>query len=351
MIPPHAGQLVNQYVLGAEREQLLAAEREQRLLAETLSEVTLALTSSIGRGSVLDEILCQAQRIVPYSTATIALLEDDGLRTVRWRSSEEFGAEESRSGLVWSLTDLPLDDQVVHARQPVIIPDVSQEQRWMALEGTEWVQSYLAVPICLGDRVLGVLRLNGATPHQFSSRDVRWLQPLASAAAIGIENARMVEGLEEEVAAGLDLALQVDETAAAWIAERESRLNRRYGEQTHRQARLPQGFQPIFNPHGTAPAFWLPVDNGRGFCLVLPGVPGEYRAIGESVFPVSDEVRHASYWLLTGLGEDKLAGLLENPDKCHAVGDRARRHVLETYDWDGVTLHTEAIYYTLLRGF
>jgi glycosyltransferase involved in cell wall biosynthesis len=48
---------------------------------------------------------------------------------------------------------------------------------------------------------------------------------------------------------------------------------------------------------------------------------------------------------------ERLRQLLSNPDRCHAMGDRARRHVLETYDWEGVTLHTEAIYYSLLRGF
>jgi len=47
----------------------------------------------------------------------------------------------------------------------------------------------------------------------------------------------------------------------------------------------------------------------------------------------------------------RLSGLLERPEKCQSLGDRARRHVLETYDWDGVTLHTEAIYYSMLRGF
>ena len=47
----------------------------------------------------------------------------------------------------------------------------------------------------------------------------------------------------------------------------------------------------------------------------------------------------------------KLQTLLVNPEQCRAMGDRARRHVLQTYDWDGVTLHTEAIYYTMLRGF
>lgn len=46
-----------------------------------------------------------------------------------------------------------------------------------------------------------------------------------------------------------------------------------------------------------------------------------------------------------------LAELLVHPERCEAIGERARRHVLETYDWDGVTLHTEAIYYSMLRGF
>ena len=46
-----------------------------------------------------------------------------------------------------------------------------------------------------------------------------------------------------------------------------------------------------------------------------------------------------------------LGGLLGSRDRCNAIGERARRHVLETYDWDGVTLHTEAIYYSMLRGF
>lgn len=183
----------------AEREEALATEREQRLLAETLTEVTLALTSRLGRGAVLNEILDQVQRVVPYSTANIALLEDDDLHIVRWRGSEGFDDERFRTGPDWSLTDLPLDGEAVRSRQPIVIPDVRREQRWKKLEGTEWMQSYLSMPICLGDRVLGLLRLNGATAHQFSDRDIQRLQPLASAAAIAIQNTRLVESLEEEV--------------------------------------------------------------------------------------------------------------------------------------------------------
>ena len=183
----------------AEQERLLAAEHEQRLLAETLREVTLALTSQTSREAVLDEILRQAQRIVPHSTANIALLENDTLRTVCWRGYQAPGWEELDT--VQSLADWSLDTQVVRSRKPLVVPDTHQEPGWVVLDETAWIRSYLSVPLCLRDRVLGLLRLDGATPGQFSAGDAQRLQPLASAAAIAIENARLVEGLEAEVAA------------------------------------------------------------------------------------------------------------------------------------------------------
>ncbi len=185
----------------AERERLLAAEREQRLLAETLREVTLALTSQISREAVLDEILRQVQRIVPHSTANIASLEDDTLRTVCWQGYQAPSWEELVSDLVQSDADWPLDAGVIRSRKPLVVPDTHQEPRWVILDETAWIRSYLSVPICLRDQVLGLLRLDGATPGQFSAEDAQRLQPLANAAAIAIENARLVEGLEAEVAA------------------------------------------------------------------------------------------------------------------------------------------------------
>jgi len=185
----------------AERERLLAAERAQRLLAETLREVTLALTAQTSRKDVLDEILRQAQRIVPHSTANIALLEDDALHIVHWQGYEASPWKDWASDLVQPLADWSLDAEVIRSRKPLVIPDTRQEPRWVVLDETAWIRSYLSVPICLRDRVLGLLRLDGDTPGQFSAEDAQRLQPLASAAAIAIENARLVENLEAEVAA------------------------------------------------------------------------------------------------------------------------------------------------------
>jgi glycosyltransferase involved in cell wall biosynthesis len=45
----------------------------------------------------------------------------------------------------------------------------------------------------------------------------------------------------------------------------------------------------------------------------------------------------------------QLSVLLEDPDRRRSLGDCARKHVLDTYDWEGVTLLTESLYDSMLR--
>jgi len=182
-----------------ERERSLVAEREQRLRAETLSEVTLALTSQLSTDAILDEVLRQARRIVPYSAANIALLEGDTLRIVRTRGYELLGVEELVSGLVQPLATVPLDARAIEAREPLVISDTASEPEWQQVKGTEWIRSYLTVPICLGDRVFGMLRLDGDTVDAFSDEDASRLQPLVGAAAIALENAWLYEQARQEI--------------------------------------------------------------------------------------------------------------------------------------------------------
>ncbi len=175
----------------AERERLLAAEHEQRLLAETLAEITLALTSQTSPTAVLDEILRRVHRVVPFKTANIVLLENDMLRIARWQGYEIFGGLETIANFLHPLPAFPLEQDCVESRHSFVVHDTRQETRWISLEGTEWVRSQLIVPIVHQERVLGLLRLDGNTPGEFSIEDVNRLQPLANAAAMALENARL----------------------------------------------------------------------------------------------------------------------------------------------------------------
>ena len=182
-----------------ERESLLAAEREQRLLAETLTEVTLALTAHTNHIAVLDEILRQVRRIVPYSAANIMLLENDTLRCVRWQGYECFHNEAFISTLVQMVTDFFSAAEAVRTQQPVVIPNTDHEPRWVVLAETAWIKSQLTMPICLGDHVLGLFQLDSDTPARFSSVDATRLKPLANAAAIALENAALYEQVRQEL--------------------------------------------------------------------------------------------------------------------------------------------------------
>ena len=175
----------------AERERLLAAEHEQRLLAETLTDITLALTSQTSPTAVLDEILHRARRVVPFKTANIVLLENDTLRIARWQGYERFGSKEVMASFLQPLHAFPLEQRAVESRRPVVVRDTRQEADWQRLEGLDWIRTHLTVPIVLQERVLGLLRLDSSAPGEFSDEDARRLQPLANAAAIALENARL----------------------------------------------------------------------------------------------------------------------------------------------------------------
>lgn len=186
--------------MGAERERLLAMEREQHLLAETLGDVFLTLTSQTSRNAVLNAILYQTERIVPYSGAHIMLLDNKMLRMARWRGYETFGNDEFLADLEQSLSNFPLDAGVVESGRFLVIPNTQQNPQWVTIPELAWIQSFVAVPICLHDRVLGLLRLDSEIPEKFSAKDAECLLPLANAAAIALENARLYDQAQQELA-------------------------------------------------------------------------------------------------------------------------------------------------------
>ncbi|MCB0191849.1 MAG: GAF domain-containing protein [Anaerolineae bacterium] len=179
---------------------MLTAEHEQRLLAETLTEATLAIASQTNLNAILDEILRQIQRLVPYRAAHIMLLEGDKLRIGSWQGYRVFDSEKHIANLVQPLANFPLEIEAIQTKKPLIISDTRQEKRWIVHEETAWVRSHLVLPIFLGDHVFGLLRLDSEKVNMFSTKDLDRLQPLANAAAIGLENARLFAQAQQEIA-------------------------------------------------------------------------------------------------------------------------------------------------------
>ncbi|MCB9101103.1 MAG: PAS domain S-box protein [Anaerolineales bacterium] len=198
----------------AEREHLLTTERQQRQLAEILGEVFLALTAKTNYEAVLDEILHQAHRLVSYSAANIVLLKQDRLRIARHMGYDDFENKVLISNLEQSLADFPLDAKVVRSGQPLVVPDTGQDSGWVTIPESAWIKSFVVVPIRLRDKVLGLLRLDSNEINKFSQNDIKRLQPLANAAAIALENARLLDIARQELVERIEAETELRKIAA-----------------------------------------------------------------------------------------------------------------------------------------
>ncbi len=120
----------------------------------------------------------------------------------------------------------------------------------------------------------------------------------------------------------------------AWSHLLDSLAERAYGA-NERQAYIPDGFELIANPNGTAPGFWGEV--GNTFLISLPGPPREMRPmLYDSVIPLlvskygleEDEREEYSSFVLA---EAKLEECAEEADSSLGWGTRFQDYKISLY--------------------
>ena len=74
--------------------------------------------------------------------------------------------------------------------EPLLVPDVSQEPRYVWMEGSA-TRSELIVPIFVKEKVIGVLDAQSERLNAFDETDLAVFQSLADQAGAAIENARL----------------------------------------------------------------------------------------------------------------------------------------------------------------
>ena len=179
------------------RKQIEEAGREQRVLVEALRDTAAALNSTLDFDAALDRILDNVSRVVPHDAADIMLLEGGLARIVRCRGYAERGQESGLLRLRAHIEDWPTLYRAVQAGLPALIPDTETEPTWVRLPETDWVRSYLGVPIRIKGGVVGFLNLDSATPGFFTANHALRLQAFADQAATALENARLLTETEQ----------------------------------------------------------------------------------------------------------------------------------------------------------
>ena len=93
------------------------------------------------------------------------------------------------------------DQSVVRTMQPLLIEDVKRDYRFdeekITGEETRPVRSLISVPLMIGKKALGILRIDSPQEKNFTTEDLRFLTTIADVGAVAIENAQLYERLEQ----------------------------------------------------------------------------------------------------------------------------------------------------------
>jgi len=181
--------LASSAAIALENAQLYEAELKRREQAELLREATASLTTSIEPDALYEIILASLLKLVPYDSASIELLDDDYWEIVAERGlPSEFsfiGKRYKTDHTKWE----PLNDH----QKPVIVPDVRLDARFVKFEGTEYIRSWMGIPMYTHGKMIGYLNLDSRIVNFFTAEHAAIAQTFGNQAATAFENARLFQ--------------------------------------------------------------------------------------------------------------------------------------------------------------
>lgn len=172
----------------------------QHALAEGLRDMAGLITQSLLLNEVLERILDVIGKVVPHDAANIMLLEGSEVRMTAWRGYDHLIKTVDLASQVRSIEDIPNMRRMAETGQPMVVPDTHSSSEWMDLNESHWIQSYVSAPVRWHGKTIGFLNLNSSVKGFYSSVHADRLIAFANQIAAAIENARLYEGMQHELA-------------------------------------------------------------------------------------------------------------------------------------------------------
>lgn len=174
--------------LALENARLYEQARHQMAEAETLRQVSSAVVSELDLEKVLNQILEQLEKVVPYDSASVFIVEGDFLQIAAARG---FAAPEEVVGLTVPRASA-LFTRINEIRGPLILSDAAIDPRFQGWGGTgEYVRGWMGVPLIVQGEIIGELTMDSRKVNAYDMEAARLVMDFATEASIAIQHARL----------------------------------------------------------------------------------------------------------------------------------------------------------------
>jgi nitrate/nitrite-specific signal transduction histidine kinase len=166
-------------------------ERQRAEQLRTINEISQKISSIIKLEDLLPYVANLLRQTFNYHNVNIFLFEPNSGKLVL-----KAICLSGYQGLIPLDVPLEMGEEgvvawVAKTGEPLLANDVAQEPRYSYIEELNETKSELAVPIKIGDRIMGVLDIESENLDAFSDADLFTAQTLADQLGIAIENARL----------------------------------------------------------------------------------------------------------------------------------------------------------------
>ncbi len=176
----------------AELQQTMEDLARERDMVETLYRITERLAATLDLDRVLNEALRMLHEAIGAPQGAIMLLDQNGRLIYRAAFGRKEPLPKGGKPTPFSVGK-GLAGWVIEKKQPVIIPDVAQDVRWIPLPSESGMvrKSALAVPLLLGEEALGAILLFHPDPSYFTEDHLKLVSAAAAQVAQAINNAEL----------------------------------------------------------------------------------------------------------------------------------------------------------------
>jgi signal transduction histidine kinase len=195
----HAKQASNQIALAVWTVQQDFELKKHLQEVETLVRISRALseTEKIGLQNVLQLIVTSAKELIPGAEQAVIHLLDKEEQLLEAQAVSGYEDTATNWKLIKIRPNEGIAGQVLVSGQTINIADVEKDSRFVTYAEPPKYRSLIVAPVQSGEHKLGTISVQSVSVSAFTEAESRLLSALGTQAATAIENAHLLESIQE----------------------------------------------------------------------------------------------------------------------------------------------------------
>jgi signal transduction protein with GAF and PtsI domain len=176
-----------------EHAQLYEETKKKAVQFDSLVRVSQSVASEGYLDEILNLIVVVTAEMLNSKICSIMLLDDKKKEELVIRATQSLSEDYRKKPNL--KVNASILGSVVKTRKPIIVDDVTKDERYFyrELAEKENLTSMVAVPMISRDKAIGVINVYTKEMHFFSQEEIGVLQMVANQAAVAVENTKLME--------------------------------------------------------------------------------------------------------------------------------------------------------------